>query len=187
MKLWVISDWHMEQRREFIPPRPNFDVLVVAGDVSNDIVESIDFTAAVADGKPSIFVAGNHEFWDYSTAEEALDAGREAASRCSITFLERSTADIDGVLFAGATLWEPDDRRHAESVASLARFGPDVVVTHFPPVGVLPIVGAALWIYGHHHGHTDRQIGRTRIVRNAIGYPNEPVDGTPIPDFVVEI
>jgi hypothetical protein len=32
--LWVISDWHMEQRLVFDPPPPAFDVLVVAGDVS---------------------------------------------------------------------------------------------------------------------------------------------------------
>ena len=41
VKLWILSDWHMEGRcGGFAPPRPDFDVLVVAGDVSNDIVES---------------------------------------------------------------------------------------------------------------------------------------------------
>jgi hypothetical protein len=34
VKLWVLSDWHMEQRVVFDPPRPDFDAPVVAGDVS---------------------------------------------------------------------------------------------------------------------------------------------------------
>ena len=59
MRLWVISDWHMEQRITFDPPRPAFDVLVVAGDVSDLITRSIRMVSALAAGKPAVFVAGN--------------------------------------------------------------------------------------------------------------------------------
>jgi 3',5'-cyclic AMP phosphodiesterase CpdA len=62
VRLWVLSDWHMERRITFDPPRPAFDVLVVAGDVSNRLEEAIRMVAALAAGKPAIFVAGNHEW-----------------------------------------------------------------------------------------------------------------------------
>jgi hypothetical protein len=49
--------------------------------------------------------------------------------------------------------------------------------------------GGELWIYGHHHGHGYRRLGERRVVRNAIGYPHEPLyDGLPaIPDYTIEI
>ena len=54
MKLSCISDLHLEQRAVFDPPRPEFDVLVVAGDVSENIEEAIHVTAKLAGGKPAV-------------------------------------------------------------------------------------------------------------------------------------
>ena len=58
----------------------------------------------------------------------------------------------------------------------------------FAMAAVIPQSGGELWIYGHHHGHGYRRLGDRRIVRNALGYPNEPIyDGLPaIPDYTVE-
>ena len=179
----------MEQRfAGFAPPRPEFDVLVVAGDVSNDVVESISMVSALADGKLAVFVAGNHEYWGDMTAQATLERAHAAAKREGIAFLECSAVDIGGVRFAGATLWDEIDRRHWPSVEALSETRADVVVTHFePPPLALVVISPALWVYGHHHGHSDRQDERTRIIRNAVGGPNEPTDAPARLDFVAEI
>jgi predicted phosphodiesterase len=62
VKLWILSDWHLETRLAFDPPRPDFDVLVAAGDIEDSITRAIRGVAVLAGGKPSIFVAGNHEW-----------------------------------------------------------------------------------------------------------------------------
>lgn len=190
MKLWILSDWHMEQRfGGFAPPRPEFDVLICAGDVSNDIVEAIGMVRALAAEKLAVFVAGNHEYWGDMTTQATLERGHAAAARAGVAFLECTSIDIGGALrVGGATLWDEDDRRHWPSTQALAEMRADVVVTHFPPPPLaIPFVGPALWIYGHHHGHSDRRAENTRIVRNAAGGPNEPMGEPARLDFVVEI
>lgn len=190
MRLWVISDLHLETRLAWQPVRPeSFDVLVAAGDVDNDLLRAIETVALIADGKPSVFVAGNHElaFRDASI----VDAAGRAAHQFGVTWLERTAVAVDGVRFAGATLWEQGYPAHFESVRSLAAANADVVVTHFPPDQII-LLGAlrdgGLWICGHHHGHDDMMVDGRRLVRNALGYANESVDGAPaIPDLVVEV
>jgi 3',5'-cyclic AMP phosphodiesterase CpdA len=61
MNLWCISDLHLEQRAVFDPQRPDFDILVVAGDVSENIEEAVYVTARLAGGRPAVFVGGNHD------------------------------------------------------------------------------------------------------------------------------
>jgi Icc-related predicted phosphoesterase len=46
--------------------------------------------------------------------------------------------------------------------------------------------GAALWIHGHIHDHSDYQLGETRVIANPRGYPSEPYTGFD-PNLVVEI
>jgi hypothetical protein len=189
VRLWVISDLHMESHRTFDPKRPEFDVLVCAGDVYNDIVVAIGMVRAIAGNKLAIFVPGNHEWWGDLTLQETIERGHAAADRAGICFLECDSYDIGDVRFSGATLWTQDDPRFHASMQYLQSARADVVVTHFePPPAALVSVGARLWIHGHHHGHEDLQTGRTRLIRNA-GYPGEAVpDGEPVrEDFVVEI
>jgi predicted MPP superfamily phosphohydrolase len=181
----------MEQRAVVDPPRPAFDVLVVAGDVSDLITRSIGMVAALAAGKPAVFVAGNHEWWgDERSRAEKLTAAHASARQHGVHFLECDAVDIAGVRFAGATLWTPDDPRFVPSVVSLAAARADVIVTHFEPTpAMIAQVGGELWIYGHHHGHGYRMLGNRRIIRNGLGYPNEPLyDGLPaIADYTIQI
>lgn len=44
----------------------------------------------------------------------------------------------------------------------------------------------ALWIHGHIHHHSDYLIGRTRVLANPRGYPDDP-NSTFTPELVVEI
>jgi predicted phosphohydrolase len=106
-RLWVISDLHQELARfPWAPRRPEFDVLVVAGDVyEGDIARAIGWVADLAGGKPAVFVPGNHEFW-HGTVEAVLAKGREAAAARGVTLLDGTgLVEIDGVAFAGGTLW----------------------------------------------------------------------------------
>ena len=190
MRLWITSDWHLEGfKGPFVPERPDFDVLVCAGDVSNDIVESIEYVAAVAAGKLAIFTAGNHEYWGDIAIAETLERGFCAAKKHGVAFLECEALDIGAVRFSGATLWTEDDVRHKPSLDFLASSRCDVAVTHFPPSPrAIVEVGARLWIHGHHHGHAVLDFGRTKVIRNA-GQPTEaPEDSPPaVPGFVVEV
>ena len=188
MKLSCISDLHLEQRAVFDPPRPEFDVLVVAGDVSENIEEAIHVTAKLAGGKPAVFVGGNHEFRAL-THDETMIIGIHYGERNGVHFLENDTVEIGGVRFAGCTLWEPGDAKYEASVEASVRAGADVVVTHYEPhPSIWTAVGAHLWIYGHRHGFSDRRIGHNRLVRNALGYMHEKIAGEPARDgLVIEI
>lgn len=156
MKLWILSDLHADQWVvDIAVDPPVFDVLVCAGDMlTGDIAGSIEMTAAIARGKPAVFVAGNHEWMGAADPDEVVEEGSAVAKREGVHWLERSS----------------------------------VVVTHFEPTPTaLVVVRPRTWICGHHHGHFDRTIGRTRIVRNA-GHAAETVDGEPArPGYVVEI
>jgi len=190
MKLWILSDLHADKGIEDIAVHaPDFDVLVCAGDMlTGDIAGSIEMTAAIARGKPAIFVAGNHEWMTAADMEEVLDEAHATARREGVQFLECDSVEVGGVTFAGATLWTPDDVRFRPSMDFLERAGADVVITHFePPDDLLLVVGAKLWVYGHHHGHFDRAVGITRVVRNARGYWHESTDGAVREDYVVEV
>ena len=45
--------------------------------------------------------------------------------------------------------------------------------------------GAALWVHGHIHHHSDYSIGSTRVLANPRGYPTEPLTGFD-PAMVIE-
>lgn len=106
MRCWILSDLHHHAKTPWTPPTiPNAEVALVAGDLGEGLVESIDWLAAVV--RPHmrvVFVAGNHEFYRRAFLEE-LPLGREAARLQGIDFLEDRTVDIGGVAFSGCTLW----------------------------------------------------------------------------------
>lgn len=193
MKLWVLSDMHADRGiGDIAVHAPDFDIFVCAGDVlSDDIGLSIEMVAAIAAGKPAVFVAGNHEW--RGIPDKVVYDGRAAADKHGVNWLELDAVEIGGIRFAGATLWTPEDVRFAPSVMALARANADVVVTHFPPAEndlrfALPAGGT--WVCGHHHGFEDYAVAGRRVVRNALGYGagEELVDSLPArEDFVVEI
>ncbi|NKJ07898.1 MULTISPECIES: metallophosphoesterase [unclassified Rhizobium] len=107
MKIWVISDLHLEFGVPFDndPPK-DVDVVVCAGDVlSKGIIPSIRWlTQHIALKVPVVFVAGNHEFYHSSIHESIRQVG-EANSHPNLHFLENDIVEIKGVLFVGGTLW----------------------------------------------------------------------------------
>jgi predicted phosphodiesterase len=108
MKLWVLSDLHLEFGVPFAQQAPkDADVLVCPGDLlTRGVVPSIEWLAShIEPSLPVVFVAGNHEFYGGSLREGLRDA-REAASRYpNLHFLENDAVDISGIRFVGGTLW----------------------------------------------------------------------------------
>jgi Icc-related predicted phosphoesterase len=128
MRLWVFSDLHVNFASMDTPIAvPNADVCVVAGDIC---VKGPDrsikwLIERVALHMPVVFVSGNHEYY-HTSIEEGLAAGRTAAAASNVHFLENEALEINGVHFAGCTLWtdfelmghRPFAMYHAELVVS---------------------------------------------------------------------
>lgn len=198
MKIWILSDMHADRGvGDIAVQAPPFDVFVCAGDVaSGDITMSIEMVAAIARGKPAIFVAGNHEWMSdgaFRTHGEILAEGIAAAARHGVRFLDRDTTVIDGVAFFGTTLWGPLDSRYRQELMALRSARADVVVTHYPPPENdlrFAMPAGCIWICGHHHGFSDSTVAGRRVIRNALGYGagEELVNSEPArPDFVIEV
>jgi predicted phosphodiesterase len=116
MKLWILSDLHLDVNRRYplaLPaPRPEHDAVVIAGDIGQGIAEGVRFLAeAGLNAKPVIYVAGNHEFYGRDRHAELAAARAEAAASPNVHLLERDSVTIDGVEIVGCTLWT--DYRYA--------------------------------------------------------------------------
>jgi Icc-related predicted phosphoesterase len=106
MRLWIVSDLHLEFGEPFnVEPPSDADVMVCAGDVLiKGILPSLAWlTKRMAHKIPVVFVAGNHEFYGASVQESLRDA--KMAGYRDIHFLENEGVEIDGVYFVGGTLW----------------------------------------------------------------------------------
>ncbi len=113
MLLWIVSDLHIESCRWDLPqPRPDYDVLIAAGDIHSPASRGVEWLAARSGGKPVIYVPGNHEWYAphrlFCVSEEA-ERARELAARLGVHFLMSNSVTIDGVRFLGTTLWTDYD------------------------------------------------------------------------------
>jgi predicted phosphohydrolase len=106
MRIWVISDLHLEFDDGWLPMIPDADVCVCAGDVMQGCGNSIRWLDQhIAPAMPVVMVAGNHEFYSHSIVE-GLEWARVHAAECPrVHFLENDVVVIGGVRFVGCTLW----------------------------------------------------------------------------------
>lgn len=122
MKAICISDLHIDSgqdvAREVLTAlkmmRSSYDVVIIAGDVSNAALETAEFLrkVAYASFKPVVFVPGNHEYYafDMNYANSLLNDmnGRREYMK-NIHVLNDSTCVIKvrskEYLFVGSTLW----------------------------------------------------------------------------------
>lgn len=120
MRLFPISDLHLERRRPELIPRPAkpFDVLVCAGDLHEGHPDQgLSALLALSGDRPIVLVAGNHEHYaptgDSRTAPQLIAAlaaevarinGRASTPR--IHLLQGGAGVVvEGVRFLGTTLW----------------------------------------------------------------------------------
>jgi len=116
MKLWILSDLHIDVNRRFpfeLPqPRPTHDIVIIAGDICQGLAEGVRFIASQRlNANPVVYVGGNHEFYGHDRYGELADGRAEAAKHPNIHLLERDSVLIDGFEFVGCTLWT--DYRYA--------------------------------------------------------------------------
>jgi len=143
-----MSDLHLETFRfpgAFRPARPDFDILVAAGDVWEANCRAAFLTLAqLAAGKPIVFVMGNHEHWILQSGvmHETLAKAKTLARKFGVTLLDGEGATIDGCRFAGATLWS--DYRLAGSTADPAAItGERIVIADEAGVRAITVADSA--------------------------------------------
>jgi Icc-related predicted phosphoesterase len=100
MKIQYFSDIHLEFGGASLTAT-DADVVVAAGDIGVGI-EGVEWLKA--SGKPTIYVAGNHEFYGGDLVN-VQDAMRTAVNGSAVRYLECGATEIDGARFLGATLW----------------------------------------------------------------------------------
>jgi Icc-related predicted phosphoesterase len=112
VKLWVLSDLHMELTRGWDLPaldaRPQYDVLVVAGDLITRMERGVRWLRERVDRAAVVFVPGNHEFYGCDI-DRTVEKARVAAAGSNIHILQNDAVTIDGITFIGATLWTDFD------------------------------------------------------------------------------
>jgi Icc-related predicted phosphoesterase len=106
--LWGMSDVHLESTRDWGLPsggsRPQFDVMVVAGDLIPRMERGVAWLRERVTNRLVLYIPGNHEFWGCDI-DRTVEKARQAAAGTNIHILQNDAVTIDGVLFAGATFW----------------------------------------------------------------------------------
>lgn len=117
-KLHVLSDLHLETGPYELPEGLEYDILIAAGDIG-PVEIAVPWLAK--QGKPVVYVLGNHERYD-STMLGAVTRAKELAQGTPVTVLEHESVVIQGVRFLGATLWTSFGELHPNLVSHAERF-----------------------------------------------------------------
>ncbi|ODT79160.1 MAG: hypothetical protein ABS76_21475 [Pelagibacterium sp. SCN 64-44] len=140
MRLWIVSDLHMDSMY-WVPDRiPGHDVMIVAGDIDQAAADTEQVLLMLARWSPApiIFVPGNHDVMGVGL--DAWDCGNEDLLARGIHVLSAGqSVVIGGVRFVGATLWTDfgltNDRYASESWA--ARHMPEYQRVKRPDGGLI--------------------------------------------------
>ena len=107
MRILVLSDLHLEFGNPLeVPADVEYDVVVLAGDIHAPGRRAIAWASLpeTFDGRPVVFVPGNHEYYGTEIDSE-LNAMREAAVGTHVHVLAPGEVVLDGVRFIGTTMW----------------------------------------------------------------------------------
>ncbi|MEH2539236.1 Icc-related predicted phosphoesterase [Bradyrhizobium sp. AZCC 1577] len=107
MRVQIMSDLHVDfpGARGIPPCAAGADLVVVAGDTCQGLVNAIEACRRAFPNVDVAMVAGNHEYYGYTLRDE-LEAGRVRARQLGVHLLESSIAYFGSkLLVVGATLW----------------------------------------------------------------------------------
>lgn len=169
MKIQIASDLHLEQLpaalKERLPtliaPAPDADLLVLAGDIHNDVA-AIDLFKGWP--VPVLYIPGNHEFYG-SGWPGAITHMRRACEGTAVTHHSPHPRSIDRF-----DMLKPVAAAYASDLTDLMGY-------------------SALWIHGHVHETADYEVHGTRVVCNPRGYldpSGDPMSGWG-PCFTIDI
>lgn len=166
MRIEIISDLHLEFDKTFtLRNTEDADVLILAGDVCEARNTGLlhRFMGEVSTEYSSVlYVFGNHEYYD-SDLDQVNRTRDELAKYSNVHLLDNDCIEIDGVEFAGTTLWTDLKKEdwfavdaakrgmndfslikglstskwvHMNSIARdfLKQVDVDVIITHFVPL-----------------------------------------------------
>lgn len=114
MRINYFSDVHLEFGEQALPDT-DADIVVAAGDIGV-FGQGVSWLKAI--GKPVVYVAGNHEFYN-NEYHAVLTMLRQECAGSNIQFLEKDQTVIQGVRFLGCTLWADllsDGEEKAEAI-----------------------------------------------------------------------
>lgn len=107
MKIHLLSDVHLEfssQHPPFTPFARGCDVVVIAGDIDCG-TRAFDWAESAFDGKPVVYVPGNHEYYDFELGSARAAMRKRAAGSHNVKLLDNEEWIVAGVRFLGTTLW----------------------------------------------------------------------------------
>jgi predicted phosphodiesterase len=108
VRIWLLSDLHMELTRGWDLPavgaRPDFDVLIVAGDLVPRMERGVKWLLERVTDRPVLYIAGNHESYGQDIDLDLAKASA-AAANTNVFVMENDSVEIDGVIFLGAVGW----------------------------------------------------------------------------------
>jgi predicted phosphodiesterase len=106
VRLWIMSDLHLELTRGWDLPsaRPDFDVMVVAGDLISRMERGVRWLRERVPDRPCIYVHGNHEGYGVDL-DRTVEKAKAAAAGSLVHVLQDEAVRIGDVTFAGCCLW----------------------------------------------------------------------------------
>lgn len=184
MKIALLSDLHLSVHPMEIP-HTEADIVILAGDIWTPLA-AMDWARRFA--KPTLYVAGNHEFYGSDLVSTLADLRRHAAGS-KVQVMERNEWHHQGVRFLGCTLWS--DYRvlssQAERSAGLAqattlvrdfsriRVAPDFDDRFTPALSQMLFDGSVAWL---EQRFAERHAGPTVVVTHFA-----PSEGSTHPRF----
>lgn len=120
-KFLVFSDLHLGYNRTppIIVVPDDVDAVLVAGDIKAPVQRSMAWLDAevASQGKPVVFVAGNHEHYG-QLYENSIASGRVArSSHPGVHWLENEALVLGGVRYLGCTIWTDYDLYHSVALS----------------------------------------------------------------------
>ena len=106
MKIWIMSDLHVDAADYEMPPTPpDVDCIIIAGDVADGHERSARWLGehAVPRGLPVIYVCGNHDHYGHDLTDQGAEIYRQAG--VELLHSGRPRVVIAGVRIIGCTLW----------------------------------------------------------------------------------
>lgn len=117
MKLDLISDIHLDHWKAWTGTdlklqelKPKSDILIIAGDLSNQNEASLEFLKQCSDHyRHTLLVLGNHDWYSFRSTEGSVARIKELKDGITklpnVHLLEGNYLEIDGVTFYGFTGW----------------------------------------------------------------------------------
>jgi predicted phosphodiesterase len=102
MKLWILSDLHLEFASISLP-KVDADVVVLAGDIDVE-GNGLEWATETFPNVPVLYILGNHEYYGTAYPKHLYEL-RAKSENTNVKILENDAVIIGDITFLGCTLW----------------------------------------------------------------------------------